>query len=262
MKILLRVPNLSFVLQGEDTVNFKELKEEWRVQKTRLFTELNKDRQTHRVGHRALKWEHFMPCFKPAWDNGFTVERHIKGWRLEGLIPFNRNALWRKHASNAMPLSLLRASTGHIAIPAINSSSPAANPLDPEGAAEDPSPAAAPSFHLTAPVAEAVTFVTEDKLPTSEGPISFEELLASYIRLQESSKTMANFLKYSVEKPKEPEKQRMTARTIHGKRGSATGPQIRQWQGPSMMKPRLRKRRRLRGMMRGSRRKHWMSPPM
>ena len=73
MDIILKIPNLSFVLQGEETVNFKELKAEWDVRKTRLFIELNKDRHTHIVGHMALKWENFMQCFKPAWEHGFTV---------------------------------------------------------------------------------------------------------------------------------------------------------------------------------------------
>jgi hypothetical protein len=48
---------------------------------------------------------------RPTWEHGFTVERNIKGWRLEGLIPFKRNAIWRKHVANAQPLSMLRAST-------------------------------------------------------------------------------------------------------------------------------------------------------
>jgi hypothetical protein len=56
MEILLRVPNLSFVQQGENNVNFKELKTKWRVQKTRLITEVNKDRHIHKFGHDiALK---------------------------------------------------------------------------------------------------------------------------------------------------------------------------------------------------------------
>jgi hypothetical protein len=33
--------------------------------------------------------------FKPSWQHGFTKERNIMGWRKEGIIPFNRNALWQ-----------------------------------------------------------------------------------------------------------------------------------------------------------------------
>ena len=55
-----------------------------------------------------------MQCFKPAWDRGFTKERNLKGWRIEGLIPFNRNAYWRKKGTTASTTSLaIRASTGH-----------------------------------------------------------------------------------------------------------------------------------------------------
>jgi hypothetical protein len=38
LEILLRVPHLSFALQGEDFVNFKELKAHWRIQKTKKAT--------------------------------------------------------------------------------------------------------------------------------------------------------------------------------------------------------------------------------
>ena len=31
---------------------------------------------------------------EPAWKEGFTVTRNLKGWRHEGTIPFTRNALW------------------------------------------------------------------------------------------------------------------------------------------------------------------------
>jgi hypothetical protein len=90
-----------------DVCDSYELKVEWRHQKTRMFTKLNKDRQVHISGHKVLTWEHMMPCFKPARDKGFTVERNIRGWRMEGMIPFNRNALWAKRAD-----LLLRTSTG------------------------------------------------------------------------------------------------------------------------------------------------------
>ena len=177
-----------------------------------------------------------MQCFKPAWDHGFTVDRNLKGWRLEGLIPFNRNALWRKHSSNAKPLSLFRASTGHSAIAAaIPSPSPAADSLslaaqDLSPAAQDPSPSAAPSLPaIPGSVAEAIQFVKrKDKLPTSGGPLSYEELLAAYIRLQDSSSVVAEFVEASGEQePNAPAKERILARNVFNKRGSATGPEAR-----------------------------------
>ena len=97
MEILLRTPNLSYILQGEDTVNFKELKAEWRIQKYKASNELNKDRKTALVPIKSLGFEHLMPCFKPAWDKAFgSVMRNKRGWELEGTIPFNRYALWHK----------------------------------------------------------------------------------------------------------------------------------------------------------------------
>ena len=153
------------------------------MQNTRLFTELNMDRHTHRFGHKALKWEHFMQCFKPAWDNGFNVERNLKEWRLEGMTPFNRNALWRKHSANAKPLSLLRASIGQSAIAVvIPSSIPAAGFLSlvasakgPSSAVEDQSPGAASSLPpMPASVAETIHFVKrKDKISAASGPLSF-----------------------------------------------------------------------------------------
>jgi len=56
-----------------------ELKAEWRLQKTSMFTEIDKDRQAHKVGHKTLKWEHFIMCFKPAWYKAFAMERNLKG---------------------------------------------------------------------------------------------------------------------------------------------------------------------------------------
>ena len=40
-----------------------------------------------------------MSCFKPAWDHAFTAQRNLDGWRVEGMIPFTRYALWRKRGA-------------------------------------------------------------------------------------------------------------------------------------------------------------------
>jgi hypothetical protein len=63
-----------------------------------------------------------MPCFKLAWDKGFTMERNKKGWQLERLIPFNRNALWSKQGD------LLRTSTVHNVVPTTITPSSKTNP--------------------------------------------------------------------------------------------------------------------------------------
>jgi len=146
------------------------------VQKTRIFTELNKDRQTHRFCHKALKWEHFMQCFKVAWDIGFTVERNLKGWRLEEMILFNRNALCRKHLANNKPLFVLSVSIGHIAIAeVIPPLIPASESLSPAATTKGPSPAAAPSLpHMPMSFAEVIHFVKrKDTIPAVSGPLSY-----------------------------------------------------------------------------------------
>ncbi len=37
-----------------------------------------------------------MKCFKQAWDIAFTKEHNMTWWRIEGMIPFTRHALWKK----------------------------------------------------------------------------------------------------------------------------------------------------------------------
>jgi hypothetical protein len=80
-------------LQGEDTLNFKELKFHWRKNKYKKFTEINPLTRTARVHFNVLGFEHFMPCFKPAWNIAFTKKLNLDGWRIEGTIPFTRYQL-------------------------------------------------------------------------------------------------------------------------------------------------------------------------
>jgi hypothetical protein len=47
------------------------------------------------MGVNALGFEHFMPCFKHAWDIAFTKKLNLDGWRIEGTIPFTRYQLWK-----------------------------------------------------------------------------------------------------------------------------------------------------------------------
>ena len=60
MEILLRTPNLSYILQEEDTANFKELKAEWRIQKYKASNKLNKDRKTNLVLIKSLGFKHLI----------------------------------------------------------------------------------------------------------------------------------------------------------------------------------------------------------
>jgi len=103
MEILLQTSNFSYTLQGEDTVNFKELKAEWTIQKYKASNKLNKDRNTDLVPIKSLGFEHLMQCFKPAWDKDFaSLMRNKRGRELEGTIPFNRYALWQKREFPAL----------------------------------------------------------------------------------------------------------------------------------------------------------------
>ena len=231
MEILLRVPNLSFVLQGEDTVNFKETKAEFRVQKTQKFSELNKDRLTHLHGHKPLTWEHFMPCFLPAWKVGFTMERNLKGWALEGLIPFTRNALWRKRGAPPQDSisSSWRASTRN----SFASSATAVElPAFGSGAAASPTPASGTEQTSAMPpanvgpvpdrVKEAKDYIENSSFTwDDQQKLSFDQVLAHNLRLQEASKVVAEWVASIPQK--KPSSTRITAKTLFGLKGSATG---------------------------------------
>ncbi len=189
------------------------------MQKTQLFTELNKDTQTHRYGHKTFKWEHFMQCSKHAWENSFTVERNLKGWCIEGLIPFNRNALWRKKEALSKHLTIFRASRGHSAIAAdIPSSTPAAGSTIAKEV-QDAAPTLPP---MSDTVEDAIRFVRKDKTTTAIAQLSYEELLAAHLWLLESSDVLTNYADASAEKSKALEKQRNTARLLFRLGGGAT----------------------------------------
>ena len=102
MEIVLRVPNLSYILQGEDTVYFKELKVEWRIHMFKASNELNKIKKTAVVTSKPISFEHLMLCYMAAWDKAFgCVMRNRRRWELEGIVPFNRYAMWRKRGFSA-----------------------------------------------------------------------------------------------------------------------------------------------------------------
>ncbi len=81
---------------------------------------------------------------------GFTRERNLKGWRMEGLIPFNRNALWKKRGD------LLRASTGFSKVSSAtpsNQENPAVDPPATTPPTDAPPASAPPLFAPSAGVA-------------------------------------------------------------------------------------------------------------
>jgi hypothetical protein len=83
LQIGLRVLNLSFALQGEDWINFKELKAHWRMHKTKIATSLNVNVKTKNL--TSIDFKLFMSCFKLAW------ELNIDSWRIGGNIPLDKH---------------------------------------------------------------------------------------------------------------------------------------------------------------------------
>ena len=69
----------------------------WRIMKKQLFRAINLNADgtldlnaTTVRKLRALTFNHFMDMFQPAWEHAFTVERNLRGWDKEGIIPFTR----------------------------------------------------------------------------------------------------------------------------------------------------------------------------
>jgi hypothetical protein len=119
----------------------------WRNHKTRIFREINND--GYKTTFEAPGYEHFMKCFKPAWGIAFTKDLNMIGWRVEGMIPFTRHALWRKVEEcrlmdNSFSLSASLGSLPH-SLPS--------SPLDPSPSPDDlqATPPLAPSAILPPP---------------------------------------------------------------------------------------------------------------
>jgi hypothetical protein len=108
-----------------------ELKAHWRLNKTRIFREINND--GYKTIFKALGYEHSMKCFKPAWDIVFTKDLNMAGWRVEGMIPFTRQSLWRK----VEECRLLDISFSISISPGSLPSSLPSSPLDPSPSPDD-----------------------------------------------------------------------------------------------------------------------------
>ena len=116
------------------------------------FRDINHDITGYRSKLKALGYEHFMKCFKPARDTAFNKEHNMARWRIEGMIPFTRHALWKKveedevmASSSNTPASLPSSTPSSAVVDALGSNttlpSPGGmlttHPLDPSA----PSPA-------------------------------------------------------------------------------------------------------------------------
>ncbi len=211
--IILRVPNLSFVLQGEDTMNFKELKADSRNRKVEEFKRINGGRRTKYASYVPLDFQHFMKCFKPAWDKAVTVDLNMAGWRHEGTIPFTQHAFWRlcgagprensSHASNA----IVGATSGSLTY-----SGDAMTPTT-----EESTPA--PAYIMPERVKEALEYAK--KTAIVGGAIDVDGLMIQNLRMLEVSKVLAEWACICIA-PK-PASTRITSTDLHGRPGSATG---------------------------------------
>ena len=76
-----------------------------------MFSDLNKHRRTENAHWVTLGFEHMMPCLYSAWKASFSMDKNLKGWVIEGMIPFTRAPLWKKRAVDDAMLSVASAST-------------------------------------------------------------------------------------------------------------------------------------------------------
>ena len=113
-----------------------------------------------------------MSCFRPAWEIAFTLKHNMAGWRVEGMIPFTRNALWRKLAEDELDSSSNSTTIG--SLPWSSGDLPSASSLANPGALSPPlDPAAISIAPLSLPsIPNAVLEVRDYMLsctPTSTG---------------------------------------------------------------------------------------------
>jgi hypothetical protein len=122
------------------------------------------------------------------------MERNLRRWRMEGMIPFNRNALWNKRADLLLCASIGYSKTSsNLANPGSSSSPPtsptpaAFPPLAAPLAAATPDPTPtdydAPRVlgHMTERVQEAVEYITRKH---EIGELTQTHVMAHLIRLQ------------------------------------------------------------------------------
>jgi len=173
-----------------------------------------------------------MKCFKPACDTAFNKEHNMNGWRIEGMIPFTRHALWKKVeenaviASNSTPPGSLPSSTPSPDVVATldsNTTLPnpggllATPPLDPS----------APPFSLPS-IPDAVLKAGDymrSCAPAASGILDMETIIMQNLKLLEASKVIGEWMRTStIEEDNETNMaKRISSRDIYGEAGSASG---------------------------------------
>lgn len=237
LEILLRVPNLSWVLQGEDTVNFAKLKARWRREKHEMFRRLNEHRRTDKASYVALGYEHMMRMFRVAFREAFPRASNLEGWALEGIIPFTKHQLWRKieaDESAAAKSSQVSTRASHVSLGPASRGPGASN--SPTDDAQQSAPVAPASMHhrlaeLTDDLKGHLTYAEQVQPPS--GQIDQEELLQQNLMMRQALLAMGGFIKDNHVAPQQQQQQqpgnvRVTARNIYDKAGSLTGPEAMQ----------------------------------
>jgi hypothetical protein len=106
--LMLKVPYLSFVLQGCDVKGgpFRRIKPEWRVKlQQRLRAKRLGSLQTNAASAVSLGFEDIIPCLREAWMKAFTQEKLAKTWATIGIYPFTCRALWDFRKKYAVQLA-------------------------------------------------------------------------------------------------------------------------------------------------------------
>ena len=185
---------------------------------------------------KPLGYEHFMKCFKPAWDVAFTKEHHMAGWRIEGMIPFTRHALWKKveedevkAASKLTTPGSLTSSTSSLAAASDTTLPTPGGPMLPPFMAPPPlHPSMPPPPPLRIPRILEAVLKARDYLqscaPAASGILDMETIIVQNLRLVEAAKVIGEWMRLvTVEEDNETNmNKRISSRNIFDKSGSAT----------------------------------------
>ena len=77
--------------------------------KSEKFNQMNEGRRDGKID--PLRFKHLVEILKGAHDKSFTLQQNLRGWSLEGIIPFTRHQYWKLRHANEMK-SKARSSTG------------------------------------------------------------------------------------------------------------------------------------------------------
>ena len=177
---------------------------------------------------KALGYEHFMKCFKPAWDMAFNKDLNMAGWRVEGMIPFTRHALWRKVEECQLLDSSFSLTASPGSLPPSHSSSPQDKTPSPNNIQSTPplAPSAPPPLRsppLPAAVSEALDYM-QSIAPAASGILDMQAVVMENLRLVEAARVIWEWRKVStVEEDNSNKNNRIYSRNIYGHVGSATG---------------------------------------